>query len=140
MTAIAALVTAIAALVAAIAWPIAFLVIFFMFRGPLSAAFEKLPSAISRMQKLKLGSFEAELEAEAKGLSSRRWRSLVRSRPSKSVPPLEFRSPQKGSTSSRCATKFSSCVLNTKLYDNYGDTILNSAHQSRFQTALSSPP
>ncbi|MBC7986515.1 MAG: hypothetical protein H7X93_07575 [Sphingomonadaceae bacterium] len=68
MIAIAALVTAIAALVAAIAWPIAFLVIFFMFRGPLSAAFEKLPSAISRMQKLKLGSFEAELEAEAKGL------------------------------------------------------------------------
>lgn len=65
---VAALVTAIAALIAAIAWPAALVVVFLLFRTQLVAAFEKLPTVMGRMQKIKLGLFETDLEKEASGL------------------------------------------------------------------------
>ena len=65
MTATAAFITSIAALIAAIAWPLAIVVVFLLFRSQIRTAFEKLPSVMDRMQKVKIGILEAELNEQA---------------------------------------------------------------------------
>ena len=65
MVSVAALLTAIAALVASLAWPMAFVTLFILFRTPIRAAAERLPSLIDRMNKVKLGFLEAELDETA---------------------------------------------------------------------------
>lgn len=61
----AALLTSIAALIAALAWPAALFAIFVLYRSQLRMAIERLPAAIDRMQKVKLGILEAELSKTA---------------------------------------------------------------------------
>jgi hypothetical protein len=61
----AKLITAIAAILAALAWPAVLLTALLVFRKPLAAAFDRVPAAIDRMQKVKLGILEAELEQVA---------------------------------------------------------------------------
>ena len=68
MTGAAALITAIAALISALAWPAALLMVLILFRHQLGIAFRDVPGMIGRMQKVKLGAFEAELSAKAADL------------------------------------------------------------------------
>jgi len=62
VTGAAALLTAIAALISSLAWPLAFVTVFILFRSPIAAAARRLPSLIDRMNKVKVGFLEAELE------------------------------------------------------------------------------
>ena len=64
----AALITALAALVAALAWPATVLCILLLFRGKVAVAFDRLPSVLDRMNKIKLGAVEAELERQAQSV------------------------------------------------------------------------
>lgn len=64
----AALITAIAALVGALVWPMAIVTVLILFREPIRDASRNLPSLVGRMQKVKLGLFEAELSAQVSGL------------------------------------------------------------------------
>lgn len=61
----AALITAMAALISAIVWPVAIALVVLVYRKPFSAAFGRLPSLVDRMQKIKLGALEAELDRQA---------------------------------------------------------------------------
>src|SRR4051812_33016879 len=65
MQATAALITAIAALIAAIAWSTALMLILYLFKEKFALAFDRIPSVIDRMNKIKLGALEAELEKQA---------------------------------------------------------------------------
>lgn len=65
MAEIAKLVTAIAALVGALAWPIAVFGIVFILRKELKAIAAKVPTALDRMQSIKIGVVEAQLKGLA---------------------------------------------------------------------------
>jgi hypothetical protein len=62
---IPALLTAIAALLSAIAWPVALLIVLLVYRKSVGSAVAKLPAMFDRVQSLKLGALEAELERVA---------------------------------------------------------------------------
>lgn len=64
----AALITAIAALVSALAWPMVLLAVIFLLRDHIGIAAKDLPAVLRRMRKVKLGAFEAELDAKAESL------------------------------------------------------------------------
>lgn len=64
----AALITAMAALVSALVWPVVLLLLVFLLRDHLGVAAKDLPSVLRRMRKVKLGAFEAELDAKAETL------------------------------------------------------------------------
>ncbi|PZU08558.1 hypothetical protein [Sphingomonas sp.] len=64
----AALITAIAALIGALVWPMAIVTALMIFRDPIREASRNLPALLGRMQKVKLGAFEAELSAKTAGL------------------------------------------------------------------------
>jgi hypothetical protein len=57
-----AILTAIAAILSAVAWPLVFLTVLLAYRRPLSEAVRKIPSVIDRIQSVKIGALEAELE------------------------------------------------------------------------------
>lgn len=59
------LITAIAALISALIWPLALLLLFIIFRHEIRAASAKIPKIVDRVQKIKFGGLEAELEKVA---------------------------------------------------------------------------
>ncbi len=65
MVEFAALITALAALIGAILWPSLILIFLIMYRRPIRAAFDQLPTMIHRAEKAKVGMFEFELRAQA---------------------------------------------------------------------------
>lgn len=68
MADLAALITAIAALVSALAWPLVLLALVYVMRGHIGLAAKDLPGFLRRMRKVKIGAFEAELDARAETL------------------------------------------------------------------------
>jgi len=62
---IPALLTAIAAIMAAVAWPSALLVVLLIYRKPIGNAAAKIPMVLDRVNSLKIGALEAELERVA---------------------------------------------------------------------------
>ena len=64
----AALITAVAALIGVVVWPLTLLVVAVLLRGHISVAAGDLPSILRRMRRVKLGAFEAELDAKAEVL------------------------------------------------------------------------
>ncbi|OYY76842.1 MAG: hypothetical protein B7Y43_13110 [Sphingomonas sp. 28-62-20] len=60
-----AFLTAIAAIIAALAWPIVLLTVLLAYRKPISSAVTKIPSILDRIQTVKIGALEAELEKVA---------------------------------------------------------------------------
>lgn len=68
MADLAALITAVAALVSALAWPVVLVALVYVLRGHIGIAAKDLPGFIRRMRKVKIGAFEAELDARAETL------------------------------------------------------------------------
>lgn len=62
---IPALITAVAAICAATAWPLIVLILLLAYRKPLSTAAAKIPSIFDRIQIVKIGALEAELDRVA---------------------------------------------------------------------------
>lgn len=62
---IPALITAIAAVLAATAWPLMILAVLLAYRKPISSAAEKLPGIFDRVQSLRIGALEADLDRVA---------------------------------------------------------------------------